>query len=39
MDSIRSLLTPEQRSTFTPVPVELKRGEAVCHDPLIVHGL
>jgi hypothetical protein len=34
MDSIRSVLTPQQRSTFTPVPVELKRGEAVCPHPL-----
>jgi ectoine hydroxylase-related dioxygenase (phytanoyl-CoA dioxygenase family) len=38
MDAIRSLLTDEQRREFKPVPIELKKGEASFHHPLMVHG-
>ena len=38
MNAIEDVLTPEQRAAFTPVPVPLKRGEAVFHHPLTIHG-
>jgi ectoine hydroxylase-related dioxygenase (phytanoyl-CoA dioxygenase family) len=38
MDAILTVLTPEQREQFTPVPCELKAGEAVFHHPLMLHG-
>lgn len=38
MDAIQSVLSPEQRAQFKPVAVELKRGEASFHHPLMVHG-
>ncbi len=38
MDEIKTVLTVEQRAAFRPVPVELKRGEAVFHHALTVHG-
>ncbi len=38
MDAILGALTPEQRRQFTPVPIELKRGECSFHHPLMVHG-
>jgi ectoine hydroxylase-related dioxygenase (phytanoyl-CoA dioxygenase family) len=38
MDAIRSVLTAEQRAAFEPVAVELRRGEASFHHPLLVHG-
>jgi ectoine hydroxylase-related dioxygenase (phytanoyl-CoA dioxygenase family) len=38
MDSIRSVLTSEQQQDFKPVPIELKKGEAAFHHPLMVHG-
>lgn len=38
MEAIESVLTAEQRSRFTPVAVELKRGHASFHHPLMVHG-
>ncbi|BBO32011.1 phytanoyl-CoA dioxygenase family protein [Lacipirellula parvula] len=38
MDAILDVLTPEQRAEFTPVPCELKAGEAVFHHPLMLHG-
>jgi ectoine hydroxylase-related dioxygenase (phytanoyl-CoA dioxygenase family) len=38
MDAIQTVLTPEQRSHFKPVAVELKKGEATFHHPLMVHG-
>jgi ectoine hydroxylase-related dioxygenase (phytanoyl-CoA dioxygenase family) len=38
MDEILTVLTPEQRQSFRPVPVELKRGECAFHHPLMVHG-
>jgi ectoine hydroxylase-related dioxygenase (phytanoyl-CoA dioxygenase family) len=38
MNSIRSVLTEAQRAEFKPVPIELKRGEASFHHPLMIHG-
>ncbi|MFL6209488.1 MAG: phytanoyl-CoA dioxygenase family protein [Pyrinomonadaceae bacterium] len=38
MDAILSVLTPEQRAAFRPVPIELKQGECSFHHPLMVHG-
>jgi ectoine hydroxylase-related dioxygenase (phytanoyl-CoA dioxygenase family) len=32
------VLSPEQRAQFKPVAVELKKGEASFHHPLMVHG-
>ncbi len=38
MDAIQSVLTPEQKAAFCPVPVELKKGYASFHDAMTVHG-
>ncbi len=38
MEAIESVLTAEQRARFTPVAVELRRGYAAFHHPLMVHG-
>ncbi len=39
MDAIRAVLTPEQAEQFNhPVAVELKKGEAAFHHPLMIHG-
>jgi hypothetical protein len=38
MDEIMTVLTPEQRQAFQPVPIELKRGQCTFHHPLMVHG-
>jgi ectoine hydroxylase-related dioxygenase (phytanoyl-CoA dioxygenase family) len=38
MDTILEWLTPEQRSEFKPVAIELKAGECSFHHPLMVHG-
>ena len=38
MTSIQSVLTDSQKNNFRPVPIELKRGEASFHHPLMVHG-
>jgi ectoine hydroxylase-related dioxygenase (phytanoyl-CoA dioxygenase family) len=38
MEAIRSVLTPEQAANFKPVAIELKKGEAAFHHPLMVHG-
>jgi ectoine hydroxylase-related dioxygenase (phytanoyl-CoA dioxygenase family) len=39
MEAIRAVLTPEQHQQFThPVAVELKKGEAAFHHPLMIHG-
>jgi ectoine hydroxylase-related dioxygenase (phytanoyl-CoA dioxygenase family) len=38
MDAIQTVLSPEQRAAFKPVAVELKKGEAAFHHPLMVHG-
>jgi ectoine hydroxylase-related dioxygenase (phytanoyl-CoA dioxygenase family) len=38
MDAVRSVLGPELAEQFQPVPVELKRGYASFHHPLMMHG-
>ncbi len=38
MNAIQNVLTPEQKAKFQPVAIELKRGEAAFHHPLMVHG-
>lgn len=38
MDAINAVLTEDQRVRFTPVPIELPRGWASFHHPLMVHG-
>jgi ectoine hydroxylase-related dioxygenase (phytanoyl-CoA dioxygenase family) len=38
MEAINNVLTEEQRSQFRPVAIELSRGEASFHHPLMVHG-
>jgi len=38
MEAIQGVLFEEQRAAFKPVAMELKRGEAVFHHPLTVHG-
>jgi ectoine hydroxylase-related dioxygenase (phytanoyl-CoA dioxygenase family) len=39
MDAIRQVLTPQQMECFEhPAAIELKRGEASFHHPLMVHG-
>ncbi|MEA1786174.1 phytanoyl-CoA dioxygenase family protein [Arenibacter sp. GZD96] len=38
MNGIMAYLTEAQKAEFTPVPVELKKGYATFHHPLLVHG-
>jgi ectoine hydroxylase-related dioxygenase (phytanoyl-CoA dioxygenase family) len=38
MDGLLQNLTEEQRVQFNPVPVELEKGYATFHHPLMVHG-
>jgi ectoine hydroxylase-related dioxygenase (phytanoyl-CoA dioxygenase family) len=38
MDAIQSVLAPDQRAAFKPVPAEMRRGHASFHHPLMVHG-
>lgn len=38
MEEIMTVLTPEQKVAFQPIPIELKRGECSFHHPLMVHG-
>jgi ectoine hydroxylase-related dioxygenase (phytanoyl-CoA dioxygenase family) len=38
MNSIQTVLTDKQRKDFRPVAIELKKGEASFHHPLMVHG-
>ncbi len=39
MDAIRSVLNDEQWETFqNPTAIELKKGEATFHHPLMIHG-
>ena len=38
MDAIQSVLSEEQRAHFRPVAVELPRGYAAFHHPLMLHG-
>lgn len=38
MEGLMDYLTEEQKAQFKPVPIELKRGYATFHHPLMVHG-
>ncbi|MFP5042533.1 phytanoyl-CoA dioxygenase family protein [Parasediminibacterium sp. JCM 36343] len=38
MEGLMQYLTDEQKSEFKPVPIELKKGHATFHHPLMVHG-
>jgi hypothetical protein len=38
MEAIQTVLSPEQRRAFHPLAIELKKGEASFHHPLLVHG-
>ena len=38
METIRGVLSEEQKSQFTPQAIELKKGECSFHHPLMVHG-
>lgn len=38
MDAIQTVLNDEQKAMFRPLPTRLKRGEAVFHHPLTIHG-
>ncbi|MEK6325516.1 MAG: phytanoyl-CoA dioxygenase family protein [Acidobacteriota bacterium] len=38
MESINAVLDEEQRAHFKPVPIELRKGEASFHHPLMIHG-
>ncbi len=38
MNGLLEFLTDEQRAAFKPVPIELKKGYATFHHPLLVHG-
>lgn len=38
MQAIKEVLTEEQKAEFKPVAIELKRGEASFHHPLMIHG-
>jgi ectoine hydroxylase-related dioxygenase (phytanoyl-CoA dioxygenase family) len=38
MNAIQSVLSDEQKRDFKPVAIELKKGEATFHHPLMVHG-
>lgn len=38
MGAINAVLSDEQRTHFKPVAIELKKGEASFHHPLMIHG-
>src|SRR3990172_6806595 len=38
MSAIEAVLTKSEQQAFNPVPIELKRGQASFHHPLMVHG-
>lgn len=38
MESIQSVLTPEQKRLFKPVAIELKKGEGSFHHARLIHG-
>jgi hypothetical protein len=38
MDAIQTVLSDEQKAQFTPVAIELTKGMATFHHPLMVHG-
>lgn len=38
MEGIKRFLTEEQNAQFKPIPIELKKGYAAFHHPLMLHG-
>ncbi|CAN5315525.1 hypothetical protein BH09SUM1_BH09SUM1_21190 [soil metagenome] len=38
MDAIQTVLSPEQKKQFKEVKIEMKKGHASFHHPLMVHG-
>ncbi len=38
MEGLMPYLTEKQKSEFKPIPIELKKGYATFHHPLMVHG-
>lgn len=38
MEGLMDYLTAEQKAGFKPIPIELKKGHASFHHPLMVHG-
>lgn len=38
MDGLLQYLSKEQKDEFKPVPIEIKKGHATFHHPLMVHG-
>lgn len=38
MEAINAVMSEEQRARFKPVAIELKKGEASFHHPLMIHG-
>jgi ectoine hydroxylase-related dioxygenase (phytanoyl-CoA dioxygenase family) len=38
MEAIKDVLNDEQKDAFKPVAIELKKGEASFHHPLMIHG-
>ena len=38
MNGLMQFLTKEQKAEFNPIPIELKKGYASFHHPLMVHG-
>ena len=38
MEGLMDYLTEEQKEQFKPIPIELKKGYAAFHHPLMVHG-
>ena len=38
MNAVQTVLSPEQKTQFKPVAIELKAGEASFHHPLMMHG-
>lgn len=38
MEGLMQFLTPAQKAEFKPIPIELKKGYATFHHPLMVHG-
>ncbi|HEX2848346.1 MAG TPA: phytanoyl-CoA dioxygenase family protein [Chitinophagaceae bacterium] len=38
MEGLKDYLTEEQKAAFKPIPIELKKGHASFHHPLMVHG-
>ncbi len=38
MEKLKSYLSDEQKNNFNPVPIEMKKGFATFHHPLLIHG-